>query len=313
MTGAPIPRGHDAVVKLEEVTTIRNDQATLASVALPTVCEGSHVRPAGADFRPGAPVITRGETIRTPHVLALAALGVPTVRVARAPKIAIIATGGELAPLGQTPVLGQIRNATSPYLRAALRTFNAEVTLSPVARDDAHLFRDTLVQQLESEPDLVITTGAVSMGIHDFVPSVVAGLGGDILFHRAAIRPGGPILGAVLSGGIPLFGLPGNPVSTVTGMRFFVAPYLRRWLGMKDEVATRARLTETVQKPGGLCCFFKSTITHTADGDTTITVLPGQASFLIHPLLDANAWAVLPQSGDSISAGTLVDTFPLDA
>jgi molybdopterin molybdotransferase len=311
MTGAPIPLSHDAVLKIENVTLTRDEHDTITSVDVPPVREGTHLRAAGTDFQPDTPVVLAGERIRSAHILALAAVGVSSVSVVRKPRVVVIATGGELAASEDVLAPGQIHNATAPYLQAALPTLGAEVSHVYTVNDDAAIFSELLQRAVVSCPDLIVTTGAVSKGIHDFVPTVVTQLGGRILFHRITMRPGGPMLFGSLSG-IPIFGLPGNPLSTVIGTRFGVAPYIRRRFGLRDEAATRARLTHATQKADGLACFFKGMTSSTPDGTVIATVLPGQASYQIHSFLHANAWVVLPVSGDRVESGTLVDIFPID-
>src|SRR5439155_22983133 len=121
--------------------------------------------------------------------------------------------------------------------------------------------------------DLVLTTGAVSMGKHDFVTAAVAQLGARLLYHKVAIRPGKPGLTARFKGGPLFFGLPGNPISTVVGLRFFVLPYLRGLLGSPAEKTAVLRLAAAAPKPEGLRCFFKA-----RREDSSVRVLPGQGS-----------------------------------
>jgi molybdopterin molybdotransferase len=173
-------------------------------------------------------------------------------------------------------------------------------------RDDPRRFRAVLARALRWKPDTVITTGAVSMGKHDFVTGEVRRLGAKILYHKVAIRPGKPGLVARLPNGPVLFGLPGNPVSTVVGWRFFVLPHLRRRLGLPPAPAQRLRLVSPAPKPEGLRCFFKAR--REAGG---VRVLPGQSSHQISPLLAADCWAVLPERGALTRARTLVEVHPL--
>ena len=175
-----------------------------------------------------------------------------------------------------------------------------------IVKDEPADFAARLDRALELEPDLILTTGAVSMGRHDFVPKALEEHGGELVFHKAAIRPGKPVLAARVGGAL-LLGLPGNPLSTVVGLRFFAEPYLRRLLGRPDEKPRLAPLAAAAGKPEGLRCFFKAALTE----DFKVRVLEGQASFQIDPLLSADCWAVLPEAGKRVEAGAAVEVYPL--
>jgi molybdopterin molybdotransferase len=129
------------------------------------------------------------------------------------------------------------------------------------------------------------------------------------MFHGVAQRPGKPILGGSLPGGPLVLGLPGNPVSTVVGLRFFVVPLLRSWLGLSAERPLAAALERTTDKPAGLRCFFKAVV-RAAPRGLSVRVLAGQASFQVAPLLRANAWAILPERGSRVVKGSRVDVLP---
>ena len=173
----------------------------------------------------------------------------------------------------------------------------------------AELFAKILGAAMDSGPDLILTTGAVSKGRFDFVTAALSDAGAKPIFHGVAIRPGKPILAASFEGGPLVLGLPGNPVSTVVGFRFFVAAVLRCWLGLSPEGPLKLALSQTVDKPEGLRCFFKARI-EAASGAWSARALPGQASFQVSPLVEANGWVVLPEAGERARAGSEVDAFP---
>ena len=140
----------------------------------------------------------------------------------------------------------------------------------------------------------------------DFVPYALEMMGADILFHRVAIRPGKPALFARLPNGTWFFGLPGNPIAAAVGLRFFVAPALRMLQGLPPEEYRTALLRETVHKKQGLTFFAKARASVAADGRSVAEVLPGQESFKIKPLMDANCWVVIPAELGDVQAGTTV-------
>jgi len=308
-TGAPVPKGLDAVVKVEDVRVVEEDGRRFVELSSPAE-SGLHVRRRGKDIAAGTAVADPGTLLQARHLLALAALGVPEVKVRRRPQVAVLSTGRELAGSGETPGPGRIRNSTAAYLACALQAAGAEAYFFGDCPDDPHDFDRRLAAALGGRPDVVVTTGAVSMGPHDFVTREVERLGAETLFHKAAIRPGRPLLAARLREGPLLLGLPGNPVSTVVGLRFFLLPYLRRRLGLPEETPFKMALEEDVPKPEGLRCFFKAASSVSPSG-ASVRCLPGQASFQIRPLLEADSWAVLPEKGDRARAGTAVEVWPL--
>ena len=307
MTGAPIPAGCDAVVKVEEVE--RASDGTAITLREPA-SDGDFVRKRGADFSAGTGVLEAGQVVQPRHLLALAALGQARVSVRFSPRVAIVSTGKELVPFSQKPGPGQIRNATLPYLKAELESRGAQVLHQLSVGDEPSAFAARLEELLDEELDLILATGGVSMGRHDYVPSAVSAQGAEILFHKAAVRPGRPVLAASFGNGPLFLGLPGNPISTAMAARFFVEPLLRALMGRPAEVPRRARLAEAVDKPRELRCFFKAALEERADG-ARVRCLPGQASFQIKPLLDADCWAVLPEDAERLNAGDEVEVHPL--
>jgi molybdopterin molybdotransferase len=268
------------------------------------------VRPRGGDFRCGAPVLREGQRVETRHLLALAALGIARVPVRLRPRVAVVSTGKELVDHSVKPGPGQVRNATAPYLVAELERLGCQIVSASGVGDDPAAFRARVESLLDDDLDLIVATGGVSMGKHDYVPGELAGMGAEVLFHKTATRPGKPVLAARLGHGPLFLGLPGNPVSTTVALRFFVVPVLRFWLAMPDEEPVRARLSEAVGKPEGLRCFFKAKLELRPDG-VRARCLPGQASYQIQPLLDADGWAVLPEDATSLPAGAEVEVYPL--
>jgi molybdopterin molybdotransferase len=214
-TGAVVPAGAGAVVPVEESRT--DGDLIVVELAAP----GAHVRPRGGDAAAGSFVVPVGSRLRAAQIGALAAAGVAVVRVARRPRVAVLATGSELRPPGAALAPGQIYEANSPLLAAQLAAAGADVdVLAPVA-DDVEATTAALERGLES--DLLVTSGGVSVGPHDLVRSALEQLGVEEVFWRVAVRPGRPIAFGV-RGSTLVFGLPGNPVSSLVGCELFVRP-----------------------------------------------------------------------------------------
>lgn len=313
MTGAPVPPGLDTVIPVEKVEVTAGAEADPEEIRIPgTVAPGLNIRPEGKDFQEGDPVLEAGRRIGPVELMGLAALGLDPVPVLQVPRAAVLCTGPELVDDPGTRLApGQIRNSNGPFLAAALEEMGVSVLANRTLEDREEPFMEEVQKALEGDAHLVVSTGAVSMGRHDFVPRALERLGARILFHRAAIRPGKPVLGAVLPGGVLSVGLPGNPISTAAGLRFFVHPVLRRMQGREPERPWRMPLLNDFRKPAPLRAFFKARVQVDGEGVPHVRILEGQQSFRIRPLLESNAWAVLPEGVDEVPAGAMVDVHPL--
>ncbi len=311
MTGAPIPEGYDAVVKLEDVTVIFGKSGGTRQIELTRpLHSGENLRERGLDFAIGQSICPPGTRLNPEHLMALAAVGVTEVSVRKKPRVAVIATGSEIVDSGLSLQPGQIRNSSSPFLLASLPAMGAEARYFGRCGDDPKAFGGLLERALGERPDVIITTGAVSKGRHDFIPEAFKAAGARTVFHELAIRPGKPGFFAAFSDGPVVFGMPGNPVSTAVALRFFVGPYLSALLGQPTELPIRARLAAETAKPEGLRCFYKATLRFTEHGPE-VSCHPGQPSFMVSPMLESNAWAVLPESSSTAPQGTWVDVYPL--
>lgn len=313
MTGAPFPVGFDASVKIEDTLVIKDSSGQVIEVEINSpVADRQNRRGAGEDFKIGTPAIRCGERVTAEHVIAFATLGLSQISVRHKPRVALISTGRELAAMDQVLAPGQIRNSTAPYLVATLRQHGVDVSFLGIIADDPDEFQKVMSRVLRESYDIVLTTGAVSMGRFDFVTEGIERLGAKIYFHKVAIRPGKPLLFSEVKNGPAIFSMPGNPVSGVVALRFFVTPYMRELQRLPPERTLRARLTEKVMKPEGLRCFFKARLSF-GEGEPRVQVLPGQMSFMVRPLLASTAWAILPEEGSELAKDTWVDVYPLHA
>lgn len=314
MTGARIPDGLDAVVPVEQVEVLARDgegRATRIRLSA-EVAPGQHVRRAGEDITRGALALAAGTWLGPQHLLLAAGLGIAELPLRQRPRVALLCTGRELVDDPAQPLLpGQIRNANGPFLAARLEAAGAELVRRETVPDDVEAFQRALSRALSAGAQIVLSTGAVSMGRYDFVPPTLAALGAEILFHKVAMRPGKPLLLARLPGGQLYFGLPGNPVSSAVGLRFFVEAALRAMLGLPDERPWRLPLLQATQKKPGFRLHQKARLQLAADGRLGVELLKGQESFKTRPLLAATVWAALPADASELAAGSLVDVYPL--
>lgn len=219
-TGGMVPEGADAVAQVEIVTrSVDGARITLEqSVALDEA-----VRHAGTDVARGQQVLAPGTRIGPAQIGAAAALGLQALRCGSVPRVAVLSTGSELRPLGRPLEPGQIYDSNSPMLEALARSAGVRVTRISAVADSMQAHREALALALEH--DVVISSGGVSVGPHDLVRSVGATLGIEDVFWRVALRPGKPVSFGVRDRTL-VFGLPGNPVSTLVGFELFVRPAL---------------------------------------------------------------------------------------
>ena len=224
-TGGVVPDGADAVVPIEHVT--EQDGAVDVPVG---VSSGANIRPLGADVRSGEPVLTTGSLLTPPRIAALAAAGVAEPRCSKLPRIAIVTTGTELRPPGEALADGEIYESNGVMLAALLERHGTVLGRETVSDDEAS-HRHALAGGLDA--DVLVTSGGVSGGPHDLFSGILAELGAEEVFWGVAMRPGKPISFAT-RGGTLVFGLPGNPVSSLVGALLFVVPALRALQGASD-------------------------------------------------------------------------------
>jgi molybdopterin molybdotransferase len=316
MTGARLPDGLNAVVAVERTELLESSpDGTPRRIRLrDTLGEGQNVRRAGVDVAEGSVVLDAGIRLGPAQGMLLAAIGAAEVRVVRQPRVAVIGTGKELvADPRQSLVDGQIYCSNGPYLLAALTLAGARVIACEVVDDTAVTYADALRRARQAGADLVVSTGAVSMGRYDFVPDVLRQLGATELFHKVAMRPGKPLLAASLPDGPLVMALPGTPMAVAAGMRFFVAPVLRAMLGQGDEPALHAVLDTPQQPRAGLRHFLRATFAQDSDGRLHAQVMPQQQPFRILPFTQADGWVVLDEDAGDCAAGRIVQVASLDA
>lgn len=253
MTGAPMPDGADAVIPVEDTDaqwTPGDDTALPPQVGLfRSVKTGDSVRPVGEDIKIGQQIISAGTVLRAEEIGVLAVLGRPRVFVTRQPRVAIISTGDELIGIDEPPQRGKIRDSNSYALSALVTTYGGVPLRIPVARDTIDEVRKRFKEALDQKPDIVLSSAGVSVGAFDVVRTVIDELG-KVDFWRINLRPGKPLaFGQV--GGVPFFGLPGNPVSAMVTFDIFVRPMLLKLGGRADNARmTSAILGEDIRSDG---------------------------------------------------------------
>ncbi len=314
MTGACLPQGLDAVIAVEHTQLLETQpDGRPARIRLrdPLVA-GGNVRVAGTDVAPGSPVLAGGVSLGPAQIMLLAALGISSVPVLRRPRVAIICTGKELQADPSKPLApGCIHNSNGPYLAAELLAAGAQVTSCETVDDSAVTYAEAIQRATDGGAELVISTGAVSMGRYDFVPGVLTRLKAETLFHKVAIRPGRPLLAARLASGPLLLALPGTPMAVAVGLRFFVMPLLRAMIGQAPEKPWRAILTTSQPYKPGLRHFLRASLGQD-DKCRLLATVPGlQQPFRIHSFAHMDAWVVVPEDAEGCDAGMPVDVMTM--
>jgi molybdenum cofactor synthesis domain-containing protein len=307
MTGAPMPPGADAVVMVERTRTEDGGRTVVVEAA---ARPGDHVRGAGDDLRAGQVVFEAGTVLGPGHVGVLASIGCDPVTAVPRPRVGVLSTGDELV-VGPGPLRpGQIRDANRPMLLAVVGQSGFEaVDLGVVADDEAAL--TAAVESAVVGCDALVTTGGVSVGDFDYVKAVLDRLG-RMHWWQVAIKPAKPLAFGVVRG-VPVFGLPGNPVSSLVSFELFARPALRRMAGYAD--IDRPRVEAVADEPlrrraDGKLHLVRVAASTGADGRWHVRSSGGQASHLLRALALANALALLPD-GEGVEAGEPVETMLL--
>ncbi len=305
MTGAPVPPDCNAVVPVEKVA--RDADGRILFTDAPGI--GENIRYAGSDFKKGDIIVRSGDALSIGHILALATLGIGHVDVVRRVRVALVSTGQEVIDSFDTPLqYGQIYNSTRPYLNGAIKAAGMELLSCDSVKDDRDDLRKTLALMIDRGVDIILSTGAVSAGAHDFVPSVLEDMGAKIFFHKVAIRPGKPVLFAQFPDGGPFYcGLPGNPAASATGMQFFVRPLVRAMQNLPAITPSYARMKGSYHKGDlPLRFFMQARQSIDAQGQCLIEIPQKQQSFMVGPFSQSNVWAVIPEDVSVLTDGDLV-------
>lgn len=307
MTGAPVPPGADSVIQIELTRNAGPDSDWVE--ILQEVAVGNNIRLAGDDMRRGQMVMKRGAEIGPWEIGILATLGVAAVPVIRQARVAILGTGDEIVDIDQPLQPGKIRNSNSYLLEAAVRSAGAKAYRLGVARDTAESLREKFAEA--TSYDLILTSGGVSVGDFDLVKDIMAEQG-QVDFWRINMRPGKPVAFGHI-GGVPLLGLPGNPVSSAVTFQLFGRPILRKLQGQSRlfkpqiDVELADGIVEKVMRR-----HYVRALVEWRDGRFVARTTGNQGSHVMTSLLHANALVIVPEGGVEIRPGDRVKAMMLD-
>ena len=306
-TGAPMPQGADAVEMQEEVRRAGRRAVTFRRAAEP----GRFVRRAGSDVAAGSIALASGAIVDAGVVGLAAGLGRSELSVHRRPLVAILPTGDEIVPAGRIPGPGQIPESNGPALAAAVREAGGDPILLPIAGDAP----DALARALESARglDALVTTGGVSVGARDHVREALARAGARLDFWKVAMRPGKPFTFGRWER-TAVFGLPGNPASSLVTFELFARPALRALAGLPGtgRVTVTARLSAAQEKPSGLTVYLRARVKR-ARASLVVEPLRTQLSGHLTSVAGHDALVVLPAGRSRLPRGAEVEVVLLQA
>jgi len=304
-TGAPIPAGADAIV-IQEDTERDGPHVIIKDAAPPR----QYVRPQGLDFSTGDVLIHAGRQLTARDIGLAAAMNRPWLMVRRRPRVAILATGDEIVMPGDPAGPNQIVSSNGLALAATIRALGGDPILLGIAPDD----RDALGAMADGArgADLLLTTGGASVGDHDLVQSVLGERGLELDFWRIAMRPGKPLIFGQI-GGVPMLGLPGNPVSTLVCAMLFVHPALAKMTGVPGDLPIQrtARLAVALPANDRREDYLRATMSVAEDGRCTVVPFGKQDSSMLAPLAKADCLVLRPPHAPAAAAGDTVACIPL--
>jgi molybdopterin molybdotransferase len=307
MTGAPLPEGANAVVMVEHTEAVAPSRVRI----LRSVREGEGLLRRAAELRRGERVLPSGRRIELADIGTLASFGKAAVRVSRKPRVAILATGDELVDVRQSPTAAQIRNSNSYTLYSEVVAAGGEPVLLGIGRDSLEDLRPKILQGFEQ--DVLLVSGGVSMGKYDFVENVFTEYGVTVLFDSVAMKPGKPTVFGY-RGQTFVFGLPGNPVSTIVAFRMFVTPVIRRLLkAVGSGMNTLSACLEAPAKCDPARTAIVPALVRFEGQSYRIRTAPWKGSSDLAGLSRANALVIIPKGEGSLQAGDWVDFLSLES
>lgn len=313
MTGAPVPAGAEAVVKWEDCRELAEDRIANPAAG---IAAGHCILKQGTAFHRGETVLPAGKVLTPLDIALLAEIGQPRVAAVPRPTVGVLPTGNELIAADQPLAPGQIRNSNGPMLLASLAGAGVRAIDLGVARDEPAALRSAVERGL-TECDVLLISGGVSAGVMDLVPGVLAALGVREVFHKLKMKPGKPLWFGVRDTDQRrqyVFGLPGNPVSTLVSFRLFVVPTLAALAGapFAPPATKRCALSANYNHRGGRVTYHPCRTVDVASPLPQIEPLAWRGSADIKTLTQADCLGVFAAGDYQLAAGTEVDALPLN-
>ncbi|KAL7944132.1 MoeA, N-terminal and linker domain-containing protein [Trichoderma barbatum] len=318
----------DACVKIEDVTMVEYGNSDAAKqwrciLVTKPVQQNAHRRFAGNDIQNAEILVTAGQRILSSHLMPLASLGLREVEVMKRVRIGIWSTGNEFVEKTTNAV-----DVNGPFLQAASTEYGAEANFLGYLDDEIESLSQAIsCHACSGKWDALITSGAASVGKFDFIRTALEECGADVIFHGLSIRPGHPVLFALIDHGekpTAFFGLPGNPGAAAACFRFIVIPYLRRLEGRKPEEPISAKVVMKTQHADGKCgrngklvstnrtldCFWPGNLRTTTSGKNIVDLEGCRSPARLQPYIYSNCWVHIP-SGQDVAVGDVVSCYPM--
>ncbi|MEM1376739.1 MAG: gephyrin-like molybdotransferase Glp [Pseudomonadota bacterium] len=306
-TGAPVPRGADAVLIQENTISVSDKTIQVTQ----PVKGGANIRSRGLDFENGHEILKPGTKLSTAALSLAAAASVPKLDVRRRPRVGILSTGNELVPPGETPRDGQIIASNAVGIAALIENTGAHAFDLGLARDDAKDIQNAIEHAKTMNLDALVTLGGASVGDHDLVKPTLEAMGAQMNFWRVAVRPGKPIMYGKLNG-MRLLGLPGNPVSSLVCAHLFLRPLLNALAGLPSNLPfQQAKLTKDCPANGARRHFMRAQSVWTRSGERLVSPIGSLDSSLLTKLTEADCLINVAPNTPEMGVGSVVTVLPL--
>ena len=308
MTGGIISKPFNTIIPIEQINFYPNKKKPTSIIIDHRINKFNHVRFKSSDYKKKQLIVKKGSIIKPNHILALKTLGVKKIKVKKKLNILFFSTGNEISSSYKIP-RWKVRNSNSHYIKSLDVNFLFNFKDGGILKDHHQkILKSKISRMLRSKTDIIVTSGAVSAGKFDYIPSVVKQFKTSHFFKSVMIRPGKPVLFAKINQKA-IFGLPGNPISSAACFRFFIYPFIENILDLHKEKPIKAILKNNFEKKKFFTRFIKSKLNTTKNGKLEIELLPGQESFRVNSFVRSNIWAVLPHGQSKFKKGQIIDCF----
>ena len=314
MTGGLVPKPFDSILAVEKAKYFPSKKKPTHIIIDKAVKKFSFIRFAGEDYKLNDIVIKKGELIQPKHIMALTTLGIEYINVKKKPRIIFLSTGNEIVSYKSKNILPwQVRNSNYHYFKSFGENLHLNVIDAGIIKDNGpNKLKKIIKKSINAEIDIFVTSGAISAGKFDYIPSLINKIGFKKCFKGVTIKPGRPIMLSRFNHKNKFFfGLPGNPISCAVGFRFFVYPLIRKSLGMNIEKRFRAKLSNNYFKVKNFTHFVRCFMKIDNKGLVQLEVLKDQQSNKIKSFIKANCWGIFPDGKDKFKKGDVIDWVPL--
>ena len=309
MTGAIIKKPFDTIIPVENIEYYKKKNKSKYIIIKNKIKKSQFIRLKGSDYKKGDKILKKGQMINSAHILALKTLGIEKILVKKKLNIVFYPTGNEFSDKKNIP-FWKIRNSNTSYLDSFIKNLPVNFKIKKAIKDNKiNFFKKEIRKNINSNIDIIITSGAVSAGKFDFIPTLIKKFKLKNIFKGVTIRPGKPLLFARFVNNKCFFGLPGNPISTAACFRFFVLPFIFKSLNFSLEKPIIAKLKNNFSKKSKFTIFIKGKVTFSKRGYAEFQILKGQESYKIKPFTQSNSWGVFKSGKNKFKKGQYIECY----